>query len=58
MSINRNGGKENLLFIVGAHKTATSTLVGMLNCHPDIFILYETALNQSLISRHGRRFLK
>jgi hypothetical protein len=58
MSIYPNGGKENILFIVGAHKTATSTLVGMLNCHPDLFILYETELNQSLIGRHGSRFLK
>jgi hypothetical protein len=58
MSLNTNRSKENFLFIVGAHKTATSTLVGMLNCHPDIFILYETELNQSLINRHGSRFLK
>ncbi len=58
MSLKNIGGKENILFIVGAHKTATSTIVGMLNCHPDIFILYETELNQSLINRHGSRFLK
>ena len=48
---------NNILFIAGAHKTATSTLVGMLNCHPDIFILYETALYEPHITRHGKRFL-
>jgi hypothetical protein len=48
---------NNTLFVVGAHKTATSTLVGMLNCHPDIFILYETELYQPHITRHGKRFL-
>jgi hypothetical protein len=57
MTVNSPEGNENILFIIGAHKTATSTLVGMLNCHPDIFILYETELNQSLINRHGNRFL-
>lgn len=50
-------GAKNILFIAGAHKTATSTLVGMLNCHPEIFILYETGLYEPHITRHGKRFL-
>ncbi len=45
------------IFIIGAHKTATSTLVGMLSCHPEIFLLYENELYQPHISRHGKRFL-
>jgi len=49
--------KSDIIFIIGAHKTATSTLVGMLNCHPEIFLLYETELYQPHISRHGKRFL-
>ena len=48
---------KDTLFVAGAHKTATSTLVGMLNCHPDIFILYETALYEPHVTRHGKRFL-
>ena len=48
---------SEIIFIIGAHKTATSTLVGMLNCHPEIFLLYETELYQPHISRHAKRFL-
>lgn len=48
---------SDTIFIIGAHKTATSTLVGMLNCHPEIFLLYENELYQPHISRHGKRFL-
>jgi len=29
------------LFVVGVPKTGTSTMVGILNCHPDIFIMHE-----------------
>jgi hypothetical protein len=31
----------NLLFVSGDAKTSTSTVVGMLNCSPDICLLYE-----------------
>ena len=48
---------SEIIFIIGAHKTATSTLVGMLNCHPEIFLLYENELYQPHISRHAKRFL-
>lgn len=47
-----------LFFILGAHKTASSTLVGMLNCHPDILALYETDLTTVQISRYGGRLIE
>ncbi|MDD5294596.1 MAG: sulfotransferase, partial [Patescibacteria group bacterium] len=50
--------KKNILFIVGAPKTGTSTLVGMLNRHPNIFIFYETCLNRSKISKYAGKFLR
>ncbi len=46
------------LFIMGAPNTATSTLVGILNCHPEIFILYECYLNRSKPSKYGQKFLR
>lgn len=49
---------RNIVFIIGPHKTGTSTLVGILNQHPDIFILYETFLFRSIPSKYGIRFLK
>ena len=47
---------KNLLIIAGAHKTGTSNIVGMLNCHPNIFILYETFLNRGLPTFYANRF--
>ena len=46
------------IFILGLFETATSSLVGMLNCHPEIFILYEVYLKQAIISRYGLNFLE
>jgi hypothetical protein len=34
-----------ILQVLGANKTGTSTMVGILNCHPKIFILYECFLD-------------
>ena len=45
--------KDNLLFVLGPPNTATSTMVGMLNCHPEIFILYEVNMAKSEISHYG-----
>lgn len=45
------------VFIHGVQKSATSTLVGLLNSHPDIFILYETMLHQQNISKYGNQLL-
>jgi hypothetical protein len=36
------GQGPTLLFVVGPHKTFTSSLVGFLNACPDVFLLYET----------------
>lgn len=35
-----------LLFILGAPKTCTSSLLSMLNCHPDIFIMSEAFMEK------------
>lgn len=48
---------SEILFIQGVHKTGTSTLVGMLNCHPQILMLYEIGMEQSMISRGGNELL-
>jgi hypothetical protein len=46
-----------VLFIQGPEKTATSTVTGMLNCHPNIFILFETYPAQANITKYGNQFL-
>ncbi|MCP3924036.1 MAG: hypothetical protein GY714_15770 [Desulfobacterales bacterium] len=50
--------KNSILFIIGATKTASSTLLGMLNCHPDIFLFYETDLYKRIPSKYSKRFLE
>lgn len=51
--------KEQILYIIGAQKTGTSSLVGMLNSHPDIFILYEFFNGKDTIpSKYGMHFLE
>lgn len=50
--------KTDPLFIQGVQKTGTSTLVGMLNTHPEIFILYETRMDRSLVSKYGNQLLE
>lgn len=50
--------EPTILFIVSAGQTASSTLLGMLNCHPDIFLFYETDLYKSMPSKYSRRFLE
>lgn len=44
---------SNLLFVLGAEKTGTSTIVGMLNCHPKIFIMHEWFVDKKA-TRHGK----
>ncbi len=44
---------SELLCVLGYPKTASSNLVGILNCHPDIFMLYETNLRSSAMSRYA-----
>ena len=50
--------KEQTLYIAGPPCSATSTLVGMLNCHPDIFILFESFLTKSRPTKYGQKFIK
>lgn len=52
-----NNNDQKKLFILGAYKTATCTLMGMLNCHPEILILCETQLNKGEIWKYARDFL-
>ena len=46
-----------ILFIQGPEKTATSTITGILNCHPEIFVLFENYLAQPIITKYGNRLL-
>ncbi len=45
------------VFVLGAIKTGTSSLVGAMNTHPDVFILYEANLFSAELSSRGREFL-
>jgi hypothetical protein len=45
------------VYVLGAHKTATTSVVTMLNCHPKILCLYEVNLNNSFITKYGRQLL-
>ena len=46
------------LFVHGVEKTGTSTLVGILNSHPEVFVLYETMLDNCRISKYGNQLLE
>jgi len=49
---------EQIIFVIGAAKTGTTTLTLMLNAHPDIFILYESSVGMgSHLDKYTRRFL-
>lgn len=48
--------EPKFLFIVGAHKTGTSTLQSILNCHPDILMLYEYLNHFPRIGNHDRTY--
>lgn len=50
--------KPKLLFVIGPHKSSTSSLVGILNCHPGIFMLYETDLTRPAITKYGLQLLE
>lgn len=51
-------GNRDLVFILGAGKTATTALCGLLNSHPDVFVMCEVDLNDSSISRYGIKLIK
>ena len=44
--------------MVGGPKTATTAICGVLNSHPDVFMMCEVFLNQSYPSRHGSKLLR
>lgn len=48
----------DILFIQGPEKTATSLITGILNCHPEIFILFENYLAQATITKYGNQVLE
>lgn len=48
----------NVLFVQGPKKTATSSLTGLLNCHPEIFVLFETYMAQSQLTKYGNQLLE
>jgi hypothetical protein len=45
------------LFIYGAQKTATSTLCGIINCHPKILLLYEAFNMHPKISNYDEKYI-
>jgi hypothetical protein len=45
------------LFILGAGKTATTSLCGLLNSHPDVFVMCEVLMNRTDISRYGNKLI-
>lgn len=47
-----------VLFVQGPKKTATSSLTGLLNCHPEIFVLFENYIAQSQITKYGNQLLE
>lgn len=48
---------EGLLFILGAGKTGTTSLCGLLNSHPDVFVMCEVFMNRSFLSRYGTKLV-
>ena len=42
-------GKQANFYVLGSHKTATSTIVGILNCHPKLYCYYEFVVDGNKI---------
>jgi hypothetical protein len=51
-------GNDNLVFILGAGKSGTTSLCGLLDSHPDVFMMCEVDLNRTHILRYGKKLLK
>lgn len=47
-----------VLQVFGAIKTGTSSIVGLLNCHPRALVLYEIGLASDELSKHGGLLLQ
>lgn len=45
------------IFVQGLQKTSTSTMVGLLNSHPEVFVMYETNLFEARVSKYGNQLL-
>ena len=45
------------LFVIGLQKTGTSSMVGLLNSHPNIFVMYEVNLKGNIISKYGSQII-
>jgi len=45
------------LLVIGAQKSGTSTMVGILNCHPEIFVAHEWFLD-SVCTKYGLDFFR
>jgi hypothetical protein len=57
--VDRNASEtDRLLFVLGGPKTASTSMVGLLNSHPDVLVMCEVYLNQSIVSRYGRRLVQ
>ena len=46
------------LFVIGLMSTGTSSLVGLLNSHKNIFVMYEVDLKNNFISKYGKQILR
>jgi hypothetical protein len=49
---------QDLLFVLGGPKTASTSLCGLLNSHPDVFVMCEVFFNNGRISRYGTKLVK
>ena len=45
------------LYVLGPQKSGTSSMVGILNSHPEIFCMYEVNLNQPIMKRYGKQLI-
>ncbi len=54
----QSGEADTLLFILGAPKTASTSLCGLVNCHPGVFVMCEVDLNGKKLSRWGQKLLR
>lgn len=48
---------KEILFVQGPEKTGTSTITGILNCHPEIFVLFENYVASPKLTKYGNQLL-
>ena len=49
---------NHLVFIAGGPKTASTSLCGLVNSHPDVFVMCEVDLNNKGMSRYGKKLVR